>query len=92
MSFNDSISNPNVILANKQFKIGFGFSQTEVFVAFNGKNAGKFSIKKEKIFEFIRALEILKEEKLAMNVKAVDFLKLSEADLPEFASFTKIKE
>jgi hypothetical protein len=87
---NSSSSSNAVIPANRTFKLGLGLSKTEALVAVNGQQVARFNLNRNEDFSAIRALEVLKEVKLAMEVTGVDFLKVSEADLPLFPSFTKI--
>lgn len=74
------------------FKIGIGFTETEVVVAVNGQKAAiiPFVSNSNEDFNMVRAVEILKENALQLEVDAVDFLRVNDPDWAVFERFTKV--
>lgn len=81
----------NPFIVNTLFKIGVGFAGTEVIIAINGQTSAKFQFTQSANanFEAVRAFEVLKEKILQMEVQAVDYMRVSDADWASCERFTK---
>ena len=80
------------LTGGKPLKIGIGFTKTEVVVATNGQKAASFPFvsNTSKDFNMVRAVEILKENALQLEVAAVDFIRVNDPDWAVFERFTKV--